>query len=199
MSEAGDQMTDRTDGRPAAGAIPAELTVRCVLLLVLGVVVLGLRVASVFLPRPSLTVLVHLFGWFALADGVASLVIGLWRIRRAAPAPVQFLRGALGVGVGAFVVAADVAAGPVGGVMGRLVRLFQLWAVASGALDLAVASGALRGEGGRLLGFAGGASVLVAVLLAIWPPARIPFLVLWVAGYAFLVGLLLLVRVIRLV
>jgi uncharacterized membrane protein HdeD (DUF308 family) len=192
-------MTDRADGRPTASAIPAELTVRCVLLLVLGVVALGLRVASVFLPRASLTVLVQLCGWFAVADGVASLVIGLWRIRRRAMAPVHFLRAALGIGLGAFVVAADVAAGPVAGVMGRLVSLLQLWAVASGGLDLAVASGALRGEGGRLLGFAGGASVLVAVLLAIWPPARIPFLVLWVAGYAIVLGLLLLIRVIRLV
>jgi uncharacterized membrane protein HdeD (DUF308 family) len=192
-------MTDRADGRPTASAIPAELTVRCVLLLVLGVVALGLRVASVFLPRASLTVLVHLFGWFAIADGVVSLVIGLWRIRRGAMVPVVFLRGALGIGVGAFVVVADVTAGPAAGMMAWLGRVFQFWARTSGALDLAVAAGALRGEGGRLLGFVGGASVLVAVLLAIWPPARIPFLVLWIAGYAFLVGLLLLIRVIRLV
>jgi len=192
-------MPDLANASRAGTRFPTELTARSVLLLVVGVVALALRLASVFLPRASLTVLILLFGWFAIADGAVSVAIGLWRIRRQGMSPVLFLRGALGVGLGAFALATDVAAGPVAVVLPRVSRLFELWALVSGGLDLAVASGVLRGEGGRLLGVAGGASVAVAVSLAVWPPGAIPFLVLWVAGYAILVGILLLIRTTRLV
>ena len=192
-------MPERASVPRAETGFPTELTARSVLLLVLGVVALALRVASVFLPRASMTVLILLFGGFAVADGVASVVVGLWRIRRKGMLPALFLRGALGIGLGVYALAADVASGPVVLVLSRLSRLFALWAFASGGLDLAVASGRLQGEGGRLLGFAGGVSVAVAVTLAVWPPTAIPFLVLWVAGYAILAGILLLVRVMRLV
>ena len=185
-------MTNPSSVRRAETGFPTELTARCVLLLVLGVVAFGLRVASVFLPRASLTVLALLFGWFALADGVASVAIGLRRIGRTGMLLALFLRGALGVGLGAFALGASI---PVVAVMSRL---FASWAFASGALDLAVASGTLRGEGGRLLGVAGSVSVVVAVILAGWPPSGVPFLVLWVAGYALLLGILLLIRVTRL-
>jgi uncharacterized membrane protein HdeD (DUF308 family) len=185
-------MTNPSSVRQAETGFPTALTTRCVLLLVLGLVGLALRVAAVFLPRASLTVLALLFGWFALADGVASVVIGLSRISRQGMVLALFLRGALGIGLGVFALGDSI---PVVVVMSRV---FASWAFASGALDLAVASGTLRGEGGRLLGVAGGLSVVVAVVLAVWPPSAIPFLVLWVAGYAVLVGILLLIQVTRL-
>ena len=185
-------MTDASSARRAVTGFPAELTTRCVLLLVLGVVALGLRVLSVFMPRPSLTVLALMFGVFAVADGLASVGIGLRRIARQGTLPALFLRAALGIGLGAFALGASLP------VVGVVARLFASWAFASGALDLLVAWGVLRGEGGRLLGIAGGLSMAVAVILAVWPPTAVPFLVLWVAGYAVLLGILLLVRITRL-
>jgi uncharacterized membrane protein HdeD (DUF308 family) len=110
----------------------------------------------------------------------------------------MFMRAALGIGVGALALATDMAAGAAVAVLARMSRLFELWAFVSGGLDLAVASGILRGEGGRLLGVAGAVSVAVAVMLAVRPPIGIPLLVLWVGGYAIVVGILLLVRVMRL-
>ena len=85
-------MTDASSARRAVTGFPAELTTRCVLLLVLGVVALGLRVLSVFMPRPSLTVLTLMFGVFAVADGLASVGIGLRRIARQGTLPALFLR-----------------------------------------------------------------------------------------------------------
>jgi uncharacterized membrane protein HdeD (DUF308 family) len=178
--------------RQAETGFPTELTARCVLLLVLGVVALALRVASVFMPRASLTVLTLLFGGFALVDGVAAVAIGLRRIRRQGMLLALFLRGALGIGLGVFALEVSIP------VVVAMSRLFALWAFVSGALDLAVALGALRGEGGRLLGVAGGFSVAAAVFFAAWPASAVPFLVLSVAGYAVLLGVLLLIRITRL-
>jgi uncharacterized membrane protein HdeD (DUF308 family) len=176
-------MTAPATAPRAETGFPTELATRCVLLLVLGVVALALRVASVFLPRASLTVLILLFGGFAVADGVASGAIGLWRVRRKRAAAAMFLRAALGIGVGALALATDMAAGAAVAVLSRMSRLFELWAFVSGGLDLAVA---------------GAVSVAVAVMLAVRSPIGIPLLVLWVGGYAIVVGILLLVRVIRL-
>jgi uncharacterized membrane protein HdeD (DUF308 family) len=186
-------MTNSSSVRRAESGFPAELTTRCVLLLVLGVVALGLRVAAVFLPRASLTVLTLLFGGFALADGVASAAVGLRRISRQGMVLVFFLRAALGIGLGVFALGASIPD------VRAMSRLFGLWALGSGALDLAVASGALRGQGGRLLGVAGGVSVAAGLILTAWPVGDIPFLVVWIAGYAILVGILLLIRITRLV
>jgi uncharacterized membrane protein HdeD (DUF308 family) len=185
-------MTNRSDARRTEAGFPAELTVRCVLLLVLGVVGLGLRVAAVFLPRASLAVLALLFGAFALADGLAAAAIGVSRIRGRG-VPALFLRAAFGVGLGVFALGASFQA-----VVG-MSRLFAVWALASGVLDLLIASGALRGEGGRLLAVAGGVSVAAGLIMAAWPADAVPFLVVWIAGYAIVVGVLLLVRVTRLV
>jgi uncharacterized membrane protein HdeD (DUF308 family) len=186
-------MTNRSSVRRPETGLPAELIARCVLLLVLGVVALGLRVAAVFLPRASLAVLTLLFGCFALADGAASVAIGVWRISRQGVSLVLFLRGVLGIVLGVFALGTSITAVP------ALSRLVALWAFASGALDLAVASGALRGEGGRLLGVAGGVSVAAAVILTASPPGAAPLLVVWIAGYAILLGIVLLIRVTRLV
>lgn len=186
-------MTNPSGGRGTQSGFPVGLTARCVLLLVLGVVALALRVASVFMPRASLGVLALLFGGFALADGLASVAIGLGKIGRQGMVLALFLRGALGIGLGLFTLGASVSA------VLAMSRLFGSWAIASGALDLGVASGALRGEGGRFLGVAGGVSVVAGLILTVWPVADIPFLVVWIAGYAILMGILLLIRVTRLV
>lgn len=189
-------MPERINGDQPGAGFPTELAARCVLLLVLGVVAFALRVASVFLPRASLTVLVLLLGGFAVADGIAAIAIGLWRMRRKGATLALFLRGILGIAVGAVALVAGTGSGPAVLVLSRVSRLFESWACASGGLDLAVWSGALRGAGGRLLGLAGALSVAVAVALVVRPVGVIPLFVLWVAGYAIVLGLLLLVRVI---
>ena len=173
-------------------AFPVELTIRTVLLLVLGLVGLALRVAAVFLPRASLTVLVLLFGSFMLAEGVAAIAVGLWRIPRQGMWLASFLRGALGVGLGVFLLGTSI---PTVTVMSRVAGS---WMVASGAIDLAVAAGVVRGEGGRLIDVAGGISVLAGLCLLIWPTDSPLLLVLWIAGYAVVTGILLLIRVSRL-
>jgi uncharacterized membrane protein HdeD (DUF308 family) len=171
---------------------PAELVARCVLLLVLGVVALGLLVAAVFMPRAGLAVLRLLFGWFAVAAGAASVAIGLGRIKRQGMLPALFVRGALGLGLGVFALGDTIL-----NVTGTS-RLFALWALGSGALDMAVAWGVLQGDGGHLLGVAGGVSVAAALILLAWPAAAAPSLVAWMAGYAVVLGILLLIRVTRL-
>jgi uncharacterized membrane protein HdeD (DUF308 family) len=186
-------MTNASSARTPDTGFPAELTARCVLLFVLGLLGLGLRVAAVFLPRSSLAVLALLFGGFALADGLVSAAIGLWRIAGQGLAAAPFLRAAIGIGLGA------VAAGASSHAVTGLSRLFAVWALASGALDLGVASGVLRGEGGRLLAVAGSISVAAGLIVGVWPPDALPFLVVWIAGYAIILGILLLVRVTRLV
>jgi len=185
-------MPDRPGGRSMQAGFPVELTARCVLLLVLGLVSLGLRVTAVFLPRASETVLVLLFGSFALAEGGASIVAGLWRIFRQGMWPASFFRGALGIGLGSFVLEASIGTATV------LSRVAGTWMLASGVLDLGVASGALRGEGGRLLALVGGVSVLAGLILTIQPADEPLALVLRIAGYAVVAGILLLVRVTRL-
>ena len=184
-------MADSRAG-PTKAEFPAELTVRAILLLVLGLVSLALRLAAVFLPRASLAILELLFGSFALAEGGASIVVGLVRIPRRGMWLASFLRGAVGVGLGLALLGPSIAT------LTAMSRVTGTWMVASGVLDLAVAGRWLRGEGGGLLGAVGGISVLAGLFLLISPADEPLFLVLWIAGYAILSGILLLVRVTRL-
>jgi len=174
-------------------AFPVELTIRTILLLVLAVVSLALRVAAIFMPRASLTVLVLLFGSFMLAEGLASIGVGLWRIPQHGMWLGSFLRGALGLGLGAFALGATISTVTV------MSRVSGSWMVASGAIDLGVAARVVRGEGGRLIDVAGGISALAGLFLLVWPSDSPLFLILWIAGYAIVTGILLLVRVTRLV
>jgi uncharacterized membrane protein HdeD (DUF308 family) len=79
-----------------------------------------------------------------------------------------------------------------------LVIFIGAWVVVRGVLDIALAI-ALRGALGYewLLRLSGGISILFGYFIVIWPRAGVVALVAYVAGYAILTGVLLIVASLR--
>jgi uncharacterized membrane protein HdeD (DUF308 family) len=152
-----------------------------------GLVAVIFGIAAFLAPTKTLTLLVSLFGLFALADGVFTVGAGLslnWLS--------LYLEGIVGILVGAFTFVSRVSA------EFWFVDLIVAWAFITGALELAgairmrrmVSGPMVKGE--WILGVSGALSLLFGGLLAAQPgPDTIMFI--WTIGaYALVSGGLLL-------
>jgi len=157
------------------------LAVRGALAIVLGLGTAGLFMLAVMFPRVTTDVLVLLFGFYVLLDGVAAL-IGTPRTS-AASAWWLRLQGLLGVCVGFAIVNQR------GSIGAPLFYLVIGWAVLTGALDLLIAS-QIRTVGAGILKLAGVASILLGiVVLSAWPGGGLVPFVWLLAAYALIVGI----------
>jgi len=155
-------------------------------LLVRGLVAVAFAVLTWLQPGISLTALVLLFGWYALADGL----LGVWAAIAGRQVHenwwVLLLWGLLGVGVG---ILTFVEPG-----ITALVLLFYIaiWAIGTGALEI-VAAIRLRKEiqGEWLLVVAGLASVAFGVLLMARPGQGALAVLALIAVYAAVFGVVL--------
>ena len=170
---------------------PVVLFPRSVLHLLLGLSAMALLALSVIMPRVTTSVLYLLLGAFVLLDGVIAIAIAALRSGESSRRVSRLLRGVLGVAVAIF--ALQVPAEDVFG----LARLVGVWALASGLLELAIAFGLLDGDGGRLLAVNGVFSLLFGIVLLVHPPAGITMLLLLIAGYGLVSGVMLFIRTSR--
>jgi uncharacterized membrane protein HdeD (DUF308 family) len=142
--------------------------------------------------RITLTELVLVFGGYALADGLLAIAsathFGVREHRW-----LQLLEGFVGIGIGLAVFFWNGLSAMV------LVDCIAAWAAATGVLELAMAS-RLRRElpGELLLGFAGVASLLLGLLMLLWPMTGAFVIVVLLACYALFFGMAILVLAIRL-
>jgi uncharacterized membrane protein HdeD (DUF308 family) len=143
-------------------------------------------------PSMTLATLVLAFGAYALVDGLLALVTATrQRVREHVLKLV--VEGLIGIGIG---LAAFLWTGMTALI---LVDLIALWAIATGVLEVLLAL-RLRHKvaGEALLGFAGGASVLLGVMVLLWPSLSALVIVVLLGTYALFFGAAMLVFALRL-
>lgn len=144
---------------------------------------------AVLWPQLTLLALLALFAAFAILDGIASLVAAV----RERTWGLPLIGGLLSLAIGVLTVLWPGAAGL------ALAILIGAWAIVRGVFDIATAI-ALRRELRHewVLALGGLLAVLFGLFLVIWPAAGALALVGLIAGFAFALGVLLIVAGIRL-
>lgn len=138
-------------------------------------------------PGISLAALVLLFGAYAFADGVLSIVSAVHR-RGADRWWLLLLQGIVGIGAGAVTLLWP------GITALALLFVMAAWALVGGALQVAAAIRLRKVITGEwLLALSGVLSIALGVLLVLFPGPGALALVIWIGAYAFVFGILLLV------
>ncbi len=152
-----------------------------------GVIAVMFGVLAFAWPAVTLAVLVMMFGYFALADGLCSLVAAAGG-RHREDRWVLALEGIVGIWAGVVTLRAPHVIAAV------LVFFLSFWAMATGFLRIAAAF-RLRREisGERWLAASGILSVLFALMLLIRPAVGAVGLVWIFAGYAMVMGAVLII------
>jgi uncharacterized membrane protein HdeD (DUF308 family) len=143
-------------------------------------------IATFFAPAISLAALVLLFGAYALVDGVLTLISALRNRATNERWWVLLLEGLTGViaGVLTFIWPGITAL--------ALLYLIAAWALVTGALEIAAAIRLRKViDHEWLLVLSGIASIVLGVLLAMFPGPGALALVFWIGAYALVFGVLL--------
>jgi uncharacterized membrane protein HdeD (DUF308 family) len=164
------------------------LGIRTVLALLLGLAGVFMVVLAVFLPRTTTVLVVQLFASYALLDGLLSIVAAARAVRRVAPRCFMMLEGLVEVGtsVAAFILISSYGERPRGG----LLALIAVWAIVTGALQLAWTFSVDLRRGRLLLAATALLSVAFGVSLLGWRPPDLLTAVWRLAVYALLLGVL---------
>ena len=149
-------------------------------------------VIALLWPSITLVALVLLFGGYAMVDGLLALAAAT-RLQAREHAGMLAIEGLLGLGAG---LAAVLWTGMTALV---LVTLIAFWAVLTGILELVLAV-RLRREipGELLLGFSGGVSILLGVLMLARPVASAFVIIVLLGSYALFFGASMLLLALRL-
>jgi uncharacterized membrane protein HdeD (DUF308 family) len=161
---------------------------------------LGVRAAAAILfgvialtvPAVTVTALVTLFGIYAIVDGCFAIVAAVRGVKRHERWGWMLFQGLIGLAAGAIAIFFP----PIGAV--ALAWLVAAWALTTGVLEVASAiklRKVIRGE--WLLLLSGVLSIILAVMVAIFPGAGIVLLVWWVGAYALAYGLVILALAVR--
>jgi uncharacterized membrane protein HdeD (DUF308 family) len=158
-----------------------------------GAAALLLSIVAFTLPGPTLAAIVLVFGVYAIADGVFAIVAAVRGLRRHERWGAMLIQGIAGVVAGAIAIM-----WPAIGAL-ALTYLVAAWALVTGALEI-VAAVKLRKlmTGEWLLILSGVLSIILAVLLTLFPGVGMLVLTWWLGAYAFaygVIGLALALRV----
>ena len=158
-----------------------------------GVLAIIFGLAAFLWPGLTLTVLVLLFGAYALVDGVFAVIAGVRRYGERERWWALVLEGLAGIVIGVLTFLWP------GITAFALLYLIAAWAILTGVLEIAAAIRLRREiEGEWLLGLSGVASVIFGVLLMILPGPGALALIWLIGAYAIVFGVLLLVLAFRL-
>jgi len=149
-------------------------------------------IITFFAPGISLAALVLLFGAYAFADGVLTIISAIRR-RGADRWWLLLLNGLVGIAAGILTLVWP------GITALALLYVVAAWALVTGVLEIAAAirlRKAITGE--WLLALSGVLSMALGVMLVLWPGAGALALVIWIGAYAFVFGVLLLALGLRL-
>lgn len=146
-----------------------------------------------FAPGISLAALVLVFGAYAFADGVLAIISAIRRERPGDRWWLLLLEGITGIAAGVVTLLWPGITALV------LLYVIAAWALVTGVLEIAVAirlRKAIKGE--WLLVLSGVLSVVLGVMLVMWPGPGALALVIWIGAYAFVFVALLLALGLRL-
>ncbi|HEU4647808.1 MAG TPA: HdeD family acid-resistance protein [Gemmatimonadales bacterium] len=158
-----------------------------------GVVALLFGLFTLFYPGISLAALVLVFGAFAFADGVFTVIAAIAN-RRGEPHWVALLlSGIAGIVIGVVTFFSPAITAIV------LLAFIAAWAIITGVGEIAAAIRLRRVINNEwLMGIAGVLSVLFGVLLIAMPGVGALAVVLWIGAYATVLGIIFLVLAFRL-
>jgi uncharacterized membrane protein HdeD (DUF308 family) len=152
-----------------------------------GIIAIAFGILAFAWPQVTLATLVLLFGWYALVDGIFSLISALGGNRTREDRWLLTLEGIVGLWVGIVTLRAPVITSLV------LVFFISIWAMATGFLRIAAAFRLRKEISGEVwLVMSGLISVLFAVMLMLRPLLGALSLVWVIAGFALVLGLTLL-------
>jgi uncharacterized membrane protein HdeD (DUF308 family) len=158
-----------------------------------GVIAILFAIFAFLWPGITLGVLVLLFGVYAFLDGVFAIVSAVRAVRGHKRWGAFLLEGIVGI-------LAGLCAWFVPGVtLAFLIFLIAAWAIITGVLEIVAAVRLRRHVPGEwLLIVTGVVSIVFGVLVYIAPIAGAIVIVWWIAAYAFVFGILLLILAFRL-
>lgn len=161
--------------------------------LVRGVAALIFGLLVLFAPAISLAVLVLYFGALALVDGFATVAAAVANRRAEQPWAGFLLSGLLGIAVGVVTFLWP------GVTALALVYLIAFWAIVLGLGEVAAAIRLRHVISGEwVLVIAGVLSLIFGVLIAIFPSTGALAVLLWIAWFAIVVGILRIIQALRL-
>jgi len=151
-----------------------------------GAVAILFAIIAFFWPGMTATVLILVFGFYALLDGIFALIAAL-RLHRQHRRSTPFLvEGILNL-----LLAVLIFAWP-GLALVALVYFIALWALISGGAMIAAGIALIRHSGEWLLVVSGALSVVLGIILFFVPAAGVVALSWWLGAYALLFGIALL-------
>ena len=157
-----------------------------------GVAAILFGLLAIVWPGLTLLILVWLFGVYAIVDGVFALLGAVSRAGRRGRDWLMVLRGMAGIAAGVIALVWT-------GITALLLLvIIAAWAIVTGILEL-MAALRRRERGGRWpLALLGIGSVVLGVILVLFPGAGALALVLVIGAYAIVAGLMLLAAAYRL-
>jgi uncharacterized membrane protein HdeD (DUF308 family) len=162
-------------------------------LLLRGLVAIGFSVVAWSRPGPTLTILVFLFGAYAIGDGVAAFIGAGRAARREEGWFLLVLEGVLGVALGIFTLSMPVKA------MTIAFLLIAMWALCTGVLEIVEAVRLRRLIPGEWLLMLSGFVRIAFGAILLTRPGAAALTLLWItAGYALVDGILLVALSLRL-
>jgi uncharacterized membrane protein HdeD (DUF308 family) len=151
-----------------------------------------LGVIAIFMPGPTLAAIVIVFGIYAIVDGILAIIAAVRGFRRKERWWPMLLEGLVGIVAGAIAIFL-----PGIGAL-ALTYLVAAWALVTGAFEIAAAIRLRKVMTGEwLLLIAGLLSIVLAVLVALFPGTGALLLVWWLGAYAFAYGVVSLVLALR--
>jgi uncharacterized membrane protein HdeD (DUF308 family) len=141
--------------------------------------------AALIWPNLTPVSLVFLFGAYLLADGLLAVIAGLTRHNGSRPWWLLLIEGFMGIAAGVLTFLLP------GLTAIALLYLIAAWAIVTGMVEIVSAirlRADIKNEG--LLGLSGVLSVVLGVVLVIWPGASTLGLVWLIGAYALVFGLL---------
>jgi uncharacterized membrane protein HdeD (DUF308 family) len=158
-----------------------------------GAVAILFGIMAFLWPGVTLSALVLLFGAYALVDGIAAVIMGIREYGNRERWWATLLSGIVSVAAGiiTFVMPGITAL--------ALLTLIAFWAIVRGVFEI-VAAIRLRHEieGELLLGLGGALSIAFGVLMLMFPGAGALAVIWWIAAFAIVSGVLLLMLGFRL-
>ena len=141
--------------------------------------------------EPTLSIVVTLFGAYAVLDGLWALGAAAWASRRSVTALAVGLEGLVSLGLGVLALAWPF-------VPREFIQLVAGWGVFTGILEIVAAAGMPRETAGHwLLGTAGVCSLFLAVLVLMVATADVGRAVTVIAGYAMVFGVMVVLAALR--
>jgi uncharacterized membrane protein HdeD (DUF308 family) len=151
-----------------------------------------LGIIALFIPGATLAAIVLVFGIYAIIDGILALIASVRGIRRKERWGAMMVEGLVGIAAGAIAIFM-----PAIGAL-ALTYLVAAWALVTGAFEIAAGIRLRKIITGEWLLLIGGLlSIVLAVVLAVFPGPGALVLVWWLGAYAFAYGIISLVLALR--